>query len=156
VFVIGLLFAEFLKSLLPQILETGGRVSISKLREFLLECVFYPAEVERLALTLSDLSTRQNFAPFLRRVAVLRGWARAASGETVEGISWIEDGIRNYRATGSMLDMPFLVALKAEALHLADRNPPKPWKQSMRQKHSSKELKRAGGASNCIGFVACF
>ena len=63
-FVIGLLFAEFLKSLLPQILETGGRVSISKLREFLLECVFYPAEVERLALTLSDLSTRQNLHPF--------------------------------------------------------------------------------------------
>ena len=33
----------------------------------------------------------------------------------------IEDGIGNYRATGSMLDMPFLLALKAEALHLADR-----------------------------------
>jgi predicted ATPase len=35
--------------------------------------------------------------------------------------SWIEDGIKNYRATGSMLDMPFLVALKAEALHFGDR-----------------------------------
>jgi adenylate cyclase len=80
-----------------------------------------PAEVERLALDLFDLSTRQNFAPFLRRAAVLRGWARAASGDIVEGISWIEDGIRNYRATGSMLDMPFLLALKAEALHSGDR-----------------------------------
>jgi hypothetical protein len=79
------------------------------------------AKVERMALTLFDLSTRQNFAPFLRRAAVLRGWARAASGETVEGISWIEDGIRNYRATRSLLDMPFLVALKAEALHFGDR-----------------------------------
>jgi predicted ATPase len=79
------------------------------------------AEVERMALDLFDLSTRQNFAPFLRRAAVLRGWARAASGETVEGISWIEDGIRDYRATGSVLDMPFLVALKAEALHFGDR-----------------------------------
>jgi len=80
-----------------------------------------PADVERLALTLSDPSTRHNFAPFLRRAAVLRGWARAASGETVEGISWIEEGIRNCRATGSMLEMPFLVALKAEALCLGDR-----------------------------------
>jgi adenylate cyclase len=79
------------------------------------------AEVERIALDLLDLSTRQNFAPFLRRAAVLRGWARAASGETVEGISWIEDGIRDYRATGSVLDMPFLVALKAEALHFGGR-----------------------------------
>ena len=80
-----------------------------------------PVEVERLASDLIELSNRQNFAPFLRRAAVLRGWARSASGETAEGISWIEDGIGNYRATGSMLDMPFLLALKAEALHLADR-----------------------------------
>ena len=80
-----------------------------------------PAEVERLASELIELSNRQNFAPFLRRAAVLRGWARSASGDTAEGISWIEDGIGNYRATGSMLDMPFLLALKAEALHLADR-----------------------------------
>ena len=77
--------------------------------------------MERLASDLIELSTRQNFAPFLRRAAVLRGWARSASGDTAEGISWIEDGIGNYRATGSMLDMPFLLALKAEALHLADR-----------------------------------
>jgi predicted ATPase len=80
-----------------------------------------PVEVERLASDLIELSNSQNFAPFLARTAVLRGWARSASGETAEGISLIEDGIGNYRATGSMLDMPFLVALKAEALHLADR-----------------------------------
>jgi predicted ATPase len=80
-----------------------------------------PAEVERLASDLFELSTRQNFAPFLRRAAVLRGWARSASGGTAEGIAWIEEGIGDYRATGSTLDMPFLLALKAEALHLADR-----------------------------------
>ena len=82
-----------------------------------------PAEVERLASDLIELSTRQNFAPFLHRAAVLRGWARSASGNTADGISLIEDGIRDYRATGSMLDMPFLLALKAEAFHLADRTP---------------------------------
>ena len=80
-----------------------------------------PAEVERLASDLSELSTRLNFEPFLQRAAVLRGWARSASGNTAEGISWIEDGIGDYRATASILDMPFLLALKAEALHLADR-----------------------------------
>ena len=80
-----------------------------------------PAEVEHLASDLIELSNRQNFAPFLHRAAVLRGWARSASGEAAEGISWIEDEIGNYQATGSILDMPFLVALKAEALHLADR-----------------------------------
>jgi hypothetical protein len=80
-----------------------------------------PAEMERLASELIELSNRQNFAPLLRRAAVLRGWARSACGEAAQGTAWIEEGIENYRATGSMLDMPFLLALKAEALHLADR-----------------------------------
>src|SRR5271166_1978498 len=79
------------------------------------------AEVERLASDLFELATRQKLAPFLRRAAVLRGWARSASGETAEGVMWIEDGIGDYRATGSILDMPFLTALRAEALYLADR-----------------------------------
>ena len=80
-----------------------------------------PTEVERLASDLIELSTRQSFASWLPGGVVLRGWARSASGNTAEGISWIEDGIGNYRATGSKLDMPYLLALKAEALHLADR-----------------------------------
>ena len=51
----------------------------------------------------------------------MRGWARSASSETGEGIAWIEDGIRDYRATGAMLRMPYFLALKAEALYFADR-----------------------------------
>jgi predicted ATPase len=53
--------------------------------------------------------------------SVLRGWAHSASGDTAEGISWIEDGIRHYRTTGSILDIPFFLGVKAEALHSADR-----------------------------------
>ena len=34
---------------------------------------------------------------------------------------WIEQGIRDYRATGTVLALPYFLALKAEALHLADR-----------------------------------
>ena len=79
------------------------------------------AEVERLASELIELSTRQNFAIWLPIGAILRGWARSASGDTDEGISWIEDGIEDYRATGSMVLLPYFLALKAEALHLADR-----------------------------------
>ena len=69
-----------------------------------------PAEVERLASELIELSTRHNFAFWLARGEVLRGWARSASGDTAEGISWIEDGIEDYRATGSMLGVPFFLA----------------------------------------------
>jgi predicted ATPase len=82
-----------------------------------------PAEVERLASDLMELSTRQNFVRWLPRGAVLRGWARSASGQTAEGISLIEDGIGDYRATGAMLDMPLLLALKAESWHLVNRTP---------------------------------
>ena len=80
-----------------------------------------PAEVARLASDLIELSTRQNFAFWLPGGEILRGWARSASSETDEGIAWIEDGIRDYRATGAMLRMPYFLALKAEALYFADR-----------------------------------
>jgi serine/threonine protein kinase/predicted ATPase len=81
----------------------------------------YPAEVERLASDVIELSTRQNFALYLTRGTILRGWARSASGDRVQGISWIEEGIEAWRAMGAMLCVPFFLALKAEALYLADR-----------------------------------
>jgi tetratricopeptide (TPR) repeat protein len=81
------------------------------------------AEVERLALDLIDLSTRQNFALWLPIGGVLRGWARSAFGDTDEGISWIEGGIRDLRASGAMVDASYFLALKAEAFHLSDRTP---------------------------------
>jgi predicted ATPase len=79
------------------------------------------AEVERLAVDLIELSTSQNFALWLPTGAVFRGWARAASLETHEGISSIEDGIGKYRATGSMVFARYFLALKAEALYLVNR-----------------------------------
>ena len=80
-----------------------------------------PTEVERLASELIELSTRHNFTYWLAIGAVFRGWARSASGDTAEGLGWIEDGIDDWRATGAMVGVPYLLALKAEALHLADR-----------------------------------
>ena len=80
-----------------------------------------PAEVDRFASDLIELSTRHNFVHWLAQGAIYRGWARSASGNTAEGIPWIEQGIRDYRATGSVLSLPTSLAQKAEALHLADR-----------------------------------
>jgi predicted ATPase len=79
------------------------------------------AQVERLASDLIELSTRHSFAHWLANGEVLHGWVRSASGNTAEGLSWIEDGIEDYRATGSIAWVPFSLALKAEALHDADR-----------------------------------
>jgi predicted ATPase len=80
-----------------------------------------PARVARLASDLIELSTRQNFGFWLPGGEILRGWARSASSETGEGIAWIENGIRDYRAIGVMVRMPYFLALKAEALYFADR-----------------------------------
>jgi len=88
---------------------------------FLAHCECNPAEVEHCASKMIELSTRQNFSTWQPHADVLRGWARCTSGDTAEGILWIEDGLKSTRATGVMLTVPFLLALKAEALHLADR-----------------------------------
>ena len=80
-----------------------------------------PAEAERLASDVIELSTRHHFAHWLALGSIIRGWARSASGDTIEGISWIEDGIRDYRAIGAIISLPSLLGMKAEALHLADR-----------------------------------
>jgi serine/threonine protein kinase/tetratricopeptide (TPR) repeat protein len=80
-----------------------------------------PAEVERLASNLTELSARHGFAFWLAGGTILRGWVRSVSGDIAGGIACIEEGIREYRATGWTLTMPFLLTLKAEALHLAGR-----------------------------------
>ena len=84
-------------------------------------CERNPAEVDRLASELIELSTRYNFVYWLAIGAIWRGWARSASGDTAEGIPWIEQRIRDYRATGLMLRMPYFLAQKAEALYFSGR-----------------------------------
>jgi serine/threonine protein kinase len=80
-----------------------------------------PAKMDRLASDLIELSTRHNFVFWLAIGTISRGWARSASGDTAEGIPWIEQGIRDLRATGTVVSLPSHLARKAEALHLADR-----------------------------------
>jgi predicted ATPase len=80
-----------------------------------------PVEVDRLASDLIELSTRRHFGYWQAIGVIWRGWARSAAGDTVEGIPLIEEGISDARATGSLLALPQFLALKAEALHLANR-----------------------------------
>jgi hypothetical protein len=52
-----------------------------------------PAEVDGFASGLIELSARHNFVHWLAIGAIHRGWARIASGDTAEGISFLEPGI---------------------------------------------------------------
>ena len=56
-----------------------------------------------------------------RKEGIHRGWARSASGDTAAGIPEIEQGIRDFRSTGTLLSLPYYLGLKAEALYFADR-----------------------------------
>jgi adenylate cyclase len=80
-----------------------------------------PTEVERLASEVIELSTRHQFASWLAGGAIFRGWTRSVSGDTADGLAWIEDGIDDWRATGAVVAVPYYLALKAEALYLAHR-----------------------------------
>jgi tetratricopeptide (TPR) repeat protein len=82
-----------------------------------------PARVDRLAADLMELSTQHNFVYFLAVGAIYSGWARSASGDSAEGIARIEQGIRDFRATGAVRGLSYYLSLKAETLHLADRTP---------------------------------
>jgi len=53
--------------------------------------------------------------------SIFRGWVCSASGDATEGILLIERGIRGFQATGSVLGLPYYLALHAEALHLGGR-----------------------------------
>jgi hypothetical protein len=66
-------------------------------------------EVERLVSDLIELSMRHNLAYWGTMGAVPRGWARSASGDTAQGIAWIEKGIAYYRGTGSVLVMCYFL-----------------------------------------------
>ena len=77
------------------------------------------AEVDRLASDLIELSTRHNFVFWLASGLLHRGWARSFSGDTTQGIAWIEQGIKDYRTSGAVLGLPVFLGRKAEALHLA-------------------------------------
>jgi tetratricopeptide (TPR) repeat protein len=78
------------------------------------------SQAERAASDVIELSTRHNFPFWLAIGSILRGWARSALGNTGEGISWIEQGIAEYRI-GQTLGLQFFLGLKAEALYFADR-----------------------------------
>jgi adenylate cyclase len=76
-----------------------------------------PIEVERRVSELIELSTRQNFAHWLAVGTNLRALMRSVFGDTREVLPWIED----HRAIRYMHFKPFSLALKAEALYLANR-----------------------------------
>jgi hypothetical protein len=82
-----------------------------------------PTQAERVSSELLELSTRQHFPHFRAWSNAMLGWIRSVAGLFTQGLSWMDDGIEEIRITGAVLQMPSLLASKAEALYLANRTP---------------------------------
>ena len=80
-----------------------------------------PIQAERYAIRLIELTTRYDFAFLLAVGKVLHGWARSVLGDWEGGLAKIDDGLREYEATGTVVNLSHLVTLKSEALYEADR-----------------------------------
>jgi hypothetical protein len=78
-------------------------------------CHWYVGGLFAVWAQMIELSTRQNFPHWLALGAFWRGLARSASGDTAGGIPWIEQGIRGYRATGTVLELPFYLTQNVSA-----------------------------------------
>jgi predicted ATPase len=60
------------------------------------------------------LSTEQGFAQWAAWGTSFRGWALALQGQGEEGMAQVRQGIAAWRATGSVLTVPYLCALLAD------------------------------------------
>jgi len=80
-----------------------------------------PVKVERWASDLTELATRHHFRYWQACGAILRGWARSALGDPAACICLIEEGFRDNRTAGTIINLPLFLALKAETLMRADR-----------------------------------
>jgi predicted ATPase len=71
--------------------------------------------VQEQAVAIIALSTDQGFLFWVAWGTILRGWALAEQGQSVEGIAQMRQGIAAWRATGAELQRPYYLALLAEA-----------------------------------------
>jgi class 3 adenylate cyclase/predicted ATPase len=72
--------------------------------------------VQEYAEAALSVAQEQGFRYLIAHGAVLRGWALAQQvGQAQEGIEQIQQGMMDYRATGSEVGRPYFLALLAEA-----------------------------------------
>ena len=119
-------------------------------------CERIVAQVQRWSSDLIELSTDHSFTHSLAIGEAFRGWALSASGNTAEGLSWLKDGIEDYRVSGSIVWLPYLLELKAEASYLADRTSDALQAIMEVEELVERFLADAGPLSNCTDSEAYF
>ena len=72
-------------------------------------------DVSDHATAAVTLSTEQGFAFYLAMGTILRGWTVMTQGQDEEGLRQMHDGLTAFRATGAEVDVPYFLALLADA-----------------------------------------
>lgn len=80
-----------------------------------------PAMVHVHADTASALCAEYGFSYYLAWAAIMNGWASAEEGDLDRGIVRLRDGLRDLRATGAGLRLPYYLAILAELYVKAQR-----------------------------------
>jgi DNA-binding winged helix-turn-helix (wHTH) protein/predicted ATPase len=75
-----------------------------------------PAEALEHATLTQQLARDHGFSQWLAFGTILRGWARAMTGEPADGIAELEEGLAAYQRMGAAISVPHFMALHAEAL----------------------------------------
>jgi tetratricopeptide (TPR) repeat protein len=76
---------------------------------------------QALAEATVKLATEQGMAQRMATEMFLRGWALTMQGRGEEGLAHMRQGLADYRATGTVLDLPWYLGVLAEACGRTDR-----------------------------------
>jgi class 3 adenylate cyclase/tetratricopeptide (TPR) repeat protein len=80
-----------------------------------------PAQVEEYVSDVLPMLAMHGSAVGVANATMLRGWARVMQGETDHGIALMQEGLANWRKTGSKFHVPYRLARAAEAHLIAGR-----------------------------------
>ena len=79
------------------------------------------SDAQALAEATVTLATEQGMAQRIATGTFLRGWALTVQGYSEEGLAHMHQGLADYRATGTILDLPWYLGVLAEACGYTDR-----------------------------------
>jgi predicted ATPase len=77
--------------------------------------------VLELQAELAAIAEEERFPIWAAGAKVLEGWAAVDAGDAVAGAALIEEGVRDWQATGARLMLPYFEALLADATRRAGR-----------------------------------
>jgi predicted ATPase len=84
----------------------------------LLSLIGDDAALDERAEELAAVATEQSYPYWIAAGRIFRGWLRVKSGDAIEGVALLRDGIEAYRASGQQAWMPHYIALLAKAYQI--------------------------------------